>query len=105
MSASLIWLPGAEGEHKRQEGLEALLVEIIDLADSDPDLFNNRLLEELIPGLAEFISLSATYEDGTISSTLMQRDVMGSISQLLSRLHDLPDLPMLLQEQVCPSSL
>jgi hypothetical protein len=79
--------------------LNKLLRDIASLLQSDPDLFTNQLLEDLIPSVAEFISLSATLEDGTGSALDQRKDVLDNLAWALSLMQDLSDLPPVLQEQ------
>lgn len=87
------------GDYNLQEDLRALLDAVVVLLRLDPDLFSNRVVGDLIPNVADFISVNATLNEGTGSATLLRRDIMTSISQLLSAIGGLPDLPTLLQEQ------
>lgn len=84
---------------KPREELNKLLRDIASLLQSDPDLFTNQSLEDLIPSVAEFISLSATLEDGTGSALEQRKDVLDSLAWALSLMQDLSDLPPVLQEQ------
>ena len=99
-SSDLIFVPVEHGDYSRQEDLCALLDDIIGLLRSDPDLFSNRILEDFIPNVADFISMNATIDEGTGPAALLRRNVMTNISQVLTSIGGLPDLPPLLQEQV-----
>jgi hypothetical protein len=57
-------------------------------------------MEDIIPSIADFISLSATSAVGTDMSVEQKKQINDDLGILLEQFQAIPDLPLLIRDQV-----
>lgn len=86
----------------RIQALEDLLLALNETLRSDHEfhfLFTNRYMEDLIPSIADFISLSGTSGVGMDMPVDQKKRIIDDLSTLLEHLQAIPDLPPLMRDQ------
>ena len=86
----------------RIEALESLLLTLNETLRSDHDfhfLFTNRHMEDIIPSIADFISLSGTSGVGMDMPVEQKKRIIDDLSTLLEHFQAIPDLPSLMRDQ------